>query len=811
MSKQIDCVLCGLPTSHPLKNDAGDVFCCPACREVSALLAESTGSQLETAVFSPTTANTEITAVSLSGMWCPSCAWLINERLDRSTGVQAAEVNFIRQEALITYNPEQTDPRRITRQIKKFGYGARLEGDKPYNEEEAQWNLLLVSGVLVMHIMVLSFMLYFREWTGRAIPETAWLEDIFRTMIAFISVPVIFLIGLPILRAGLASLVRGRPNTHTLIAIGSFAALGLSIRNMMVGQDGVYFDTAAILLFLVAVGHWLELRAQKVSSQTVEKLWQQIPPEALWLSADGWQTTPADEVPMGARVRIRPGERFPVDGIIASGEGDVDESVVTGEPDPIPRGANDKALAGTVNLDGAFEIITTAVGAETIVGQIGRLLHQALWQRAPVEQTADKLASWLVPFAVVVSMLTFAFWTWQESMEVGLINALAVLLIACPCALGIATPLTLWVGLGRAAKAGIILRYTGVLERLASIEEIYFDKTGTLTKRPIRLQKVATDGMNETEFLTRISAVESLSEHPLGQAIVAGAEKLTIVNCQLSIVNFRALPGQGVAAVVEKEPIWIGNQGLMEQNGLKLSSNLQKTEAAWQNEDLTVIYAGWSGYIRGIIGLGEIAREEAVETIAHLQTQELDVAVLTGDDENAGKRWRKTLNIPVYAAQHPEDKVAHLQSASNAAMVGDGINDSPALAAAAVGLAVRQGTDIAQSAADAILMQEDLRAVPWLVALSRLSMHKVRQNLAWAVGYNGIGIVLAVTGLLQPSLAALLMVCSNLIVTANALRLRNADIGDWGFEVTESNEEENNEEETETINRATLEVAQSPA
>jgi len=380
-------------------------------------------------------------------------------------------------------------------------------------------------------------------------------------------------------------------------------------------------------------------------------------------------------------------------------------------------------------------------------------------------------------------MLTFAFWTWQESMEVGLINALAVLLIACPCALGIATPLTLWVGLGRAAKAGIILRYTGVLERLASIEEIYFDKTGTLTKRPIRLQKVATDGMNETEFLTRISAVESLSEHPLGQAIVAGAEKLTIDNCQLSIVNFRALPGQGVSAVVEKEPIWIGNQGLMEQNGLKLSSNLQKTEAAWQNEDLTVIYAGWSGYIRGIIGLGEIAREEAVETIAHLQTQELDVAVLTGDDENAGKRWRKTLNIPVYAA----------------------------LAAAAVGLAVRQGTDNAQSAADAILMQEDLRAVPWLVALSRLSMHKVRQNLAWAVGYNGIGIVLAVTGLLQPSLAALLMVCSNLIVTANALRLRNADIGDWGFEVTESNEEENNEEETETINRATLEVAQSPA
>ncbi|MCP4360398.1 MAG: cation-translocating P-type ATPase [Chloroflexi bacterium] len=769
-SEQAQCTLCGLTTALPLTNTAGDFFCCPACLEVSALLAESP-SPTQTMAAS---GQCETTAVSLSGLWCPSCAWLINERLDRAPGIQSADVNFIQREAQVSYDPAQTSPRRIARQIKQFGYGARLAGDKPHNEEEAQWNLLLVSGVLVMHIMILSFMLYFREWTGRASADTEWMADIFRLMIAVISVPVIFLIGLPILRAGAASLLRGRPNTHTLIAIGAFAALGLSVRNLMVGQSSVYFDTAAILLFLMAVGHWLELRAQKVSGEAVERLWQQIPSEATWLTADGWQTTPADKVSVGTRVRVRPGKRFPVDGVVAVGEGDVDESVVTGEPDPVPHNAGDKVLAGTVNLDGTFELITTAVSAETVVGQIGRLLHQALWQRAPVEQLADKLAAHLVPIAVILSLASFAFWTWWDSMETGLIIALSVLLIACPCALGIATPLTLWVGLGRAAEEGIILRYTAVLERLAAVKQIYFDKTGTLTQRPIRLQKVDTDGVAETEFMRWVTAVESYSEHPLGQAIVSGAEQQF---SDQAVHHFRVWPGQGVSGTIDDTPVWIGNRRLMEYHELTLPSDLQETAATWQEDDLTVVYAGWHGRVRGLIGLGELIRDDALETIQQLQALETDVAVLTGDDENAGRRWRRTLNIPVYAEQRPEDKVARLQAATGqTAMVGDGINDGPALAAAAVGLAVRQGTDVAQSAADVILLHDDLRAVPWLMGLSTAAMRKVKQNLAWAIGYNSIGLLLAITGFLQPSLAALLMVLSNLIVTTNALRLRRTKI-----------------------------------
>lgn len=773
-----ECTLCGLSTAHPLTNAAGDIFCCPACLEVSALLAEAPAPP-NTAV-SPE--QCETTAVSLSGLWCPSCTWLINERLNRATGIQNANVNFIQREALVTYDPQQTSPRRIVRQIKQFGYGARLAGDKPYNEEEAQWNILLVSGVLVMHIMVLSFMLYFREWTGRASPDTEWLADIFRLMIAVLSVPVILIIGLPILRAGTASLLRGRPNTHTLIALGSFAALGLSIRNLILGQGGVYFDTAAILLFLMAIGHWLELRAQKVSSETVERLWQQMPATVTWLTADGWQTTPIDEVAVGARVRVVPGERFPVDGLVAVGQGDVDESIVTGEPDPVPHKAGDTVLAGTINLDGVFELITTAVNTDTVVGQIGHLLHQALWQRAPVERLADQLAARLVPLAVLLSLVSFAFWTWQDSVEKGLVVALSVLLIACPCALGIATPLTLWVGLGRAAEAGVILRYTAVLERLATITQIFFDKTGTLTQRPIRLQKVVMDGVTEEEFLAWVTAVESLSEHPLGQAIVHGVDQKLSDQASLAptVNEFQVLAGQGVCALVDGVTIWIGNRRLMEENSLLLSTELQETAVSWRQADWTVVYAGWNGHVHGLIGLGEVMRDEVPEIIAQLQALGMEIAVLTGDDQTAGQRWQKQLNIPVYAEQYPEDKVTRLQtSTQKTAMVGDGINDGPALAAAMVGLAVRQGTDVAQSAADAILLHDDLRAVPWLIELSTMAMKKVQQNLSWAIGYNGVGLLLAMSGLLQPSLAALLMVLSNLIVTTNALHLRKTAVSSW--------------------------------
>lgn len=771
------CDLCGLPSRHPLTDEEGHAFCCPACLEVSTLLREDVADSP-----APATAaemgETETAVFSLGGMWCPSCAWLIGERLRRTPGVATADVSFLQREARIAFDAHAVNPARLQRRIRQTGYRAWHPGEKAPDEEEAHWNRLLISGVLTMHIMVLSFMLYFREWTGRASAETAWLENIFELMILVMSVPVILVIGLPILRAGAAGLLHGRPNTHTLIAIGSFAAFALSLRNFIAGSGGIYFDTAAVLLFLIAIGRWLEMRAQKVSKQAVERLWERVPAQATQITADGDVMVAADAVLPGAKIRVRPGERFPVDGLIALGEGDIDESLLTGEPEAVTRSPGDTVYAGTVNLDGAFEVVTTAVGAESAVGQIGRLLHQALWQRAPVERLADKVAAWMVPTAVLLAAGTFLFWSNRLGVEAGLMNALSVLLIACPCALGIATPLTLWLGVGKATEAGVILRQTEVLVQLAQVRQVFFDKTGTLTQRPLRLQTVYANGLPQETFIEWVAAVEAQSEHPVAQAIANDAGRFTTTLLPPPVQHFRALPGQGVMAQLDDTPIWVGSRRLMEANELIASLAIAEAVTAWQADGLTVVYAGWNGRVQGILGLGERLRPETAVAMAALQEMNMCVAVLTGDDAAAGRRWQAALGVPVIAALSPEQKVAQLQtSGAGTLMVGDGLNDGPALAAATVGIAVSQGTDVAQAAANAVLLNNDLQVIPWLLRLARMTMKKVRQNLIWAFVYNVLGLALAVTGTLQPAIAALFMVFSNLIVTGNALRLRRVETG----------------------------------
>jgi heavy metal translocating P-type ATPase len=690
--------------------------------------------------------------------------------------VEDVEVSFVQREARVTFDPDRTGPRRCVRRVRRLGYRAWLPGDSPYDEEEAHWQRLLIGGTLTMHVMAISLIIYVREWLGWSSPDTAWLTEFFHLVLFVGGLPVMLILGLPILRAGIASLFRGRPNMHTLIALGAFTAFALSVRNLFfLGLDQVYFDTATMLLFLVSLGRWLEMQAQKASGRAVERLWEKMPQEATRITAEGEQRMPVDQIPMGARVRIRPGERFPVDGLVATGAGDVDESLLTGEPNPVSHQAGDKVLAGTINLDGAFDVITSAVGAETVAGQIGHLLYQALWQRAPVERLADRLAALMVPLAIVIAGGTFAFWTVRTGPEVGLLYALSVLLIACPCALGLATPLTLWVALGRAAEGGVILRGTGVLERLAGVRHLFFDKTGTLTQRPFQLQALAPNGLNENSFLTKVAAIEAPSEHPLAQAVVSAARRRELTLPE--VTQFRARPGQGVEGRLNGTTLWVGNERLMAAQELKLPAPMAATAKEWRQQGLGVVYAGWDGQVAGLLGLGEELRSEAVDVVTNLKAMNLPVTVLTGDDAMAGERWQRLLKIPVYAEQQPKDKMAHLQTTPGpVAMVGDGINDGPALAAATVGMTVNHGTDVARAAADVVLVRDDLRPVPWLIELARLTMQRVRQNLAWAFFYNVIGLALAVMGYLQPVLAAIAMVASSLIVTGNALRLRRVPL-----------------------------------
>ncbi len=763
------CSLCGLTTLHPLTNERGDVFCCPSCKEVSALLEETPAAPAVLV----NEADAENITLALGGMWCSSCAWLVSEQLKRTKGVASAEVSFIQQQANITFDSSITNYQLLKKRVKSLGYKATLPGEKPYDEEESFYTRLLIGAVMVLHDMVVGTGIYVREIFNLATPESQPLVDFFQVMMLITSIPVLLLLGLPILRAGFASLLRGQPNIHTLITIGTFSAFGLSVYHLIVGRGGLYFDTATMLIFLVSVGRWLEMQAHKSSNKAVMKLLEQIPGTATVVTAEEDKSVHVADLKPGMRVRIRPGERFPVDGLIARGEGDVDESLLTGEPKPVSRREGEAVKAGTINLDGSFEVIATAVGESTMAGQVGRLLHEALWARSPLERTVDKLSAWMTPAALALATIAFLIWNSISGFEQGLLVALSVLLIACPCALGLATPLTLWLSLERAAESGAILRSTASLDRLAKIERVFFDKTGTLSQLPMKVQELFSSQYSVTsdQFLQIVASVENESEHPLAKAIVeyARSRNITLIKPE----SFKAIPAMGVIAQSKienrKSSIVIGSARLMSANGLSMPGEISQQAEAWQEAGLVVVYAGWDGQVVGAAGLGETVRAEAKEVVAQLQSRGLELGVLTGDEVRAGERWQKTLGIPVQAALTPDEKMKRL--AGNAAMVGDGINDAPALAAATVGLAMNHGTDVARTAADIVLMRDDLTIIPWLIDLSRESMKRVRQNLGWAVVYNLLGVALAMAGLLQPVFSAFAMVASSIFVTSNAMRM----------------------------------------
>ena len=770
----VTCSLCELTTYHPLTNKQGDVFCCPSCREVAALLAEAPALPIKQEQAKGAEGSAEI-ILTLGGMWCSSCAWLVSEQLRRTPGVVSAEVSFIQKQANLTYDASLLDARKIKKRVRSLGYQAALPNEKPYDEEESFYTRLLIGGVMVLHDMIVGAGIYGRELLGWATPETAWLVHFFQLMMLVTSLPVLILLGLPILRAGLASLLRLQPNIHTLIAIGTFSAFALSVRNFISGSGGLYFDTATMLIFLVSIGHWLEMQAHKSSSKAVARLLEQIPDKAIIVTGKRDRSVPVSELKPGQRVRVRPGERFPVDGLIAIGEGDVDESLLTGEPRPVTHREGQAVKAGTISLDGSFEVITTAVGDSTAAGQIGRLLHEALWNRSPIERLADKLSAWMTPIALALATIAFLIWNYFSGFETGLLVALSVLLIACPCALGLATPLTLWLALGRAAESGVILRSTAALERLARVKKVFFDKTGTLTKLPMQVGGIylvpASFGkgaeVKEREFLQIVASIENASEHPMAKAIVDCARGKKIKLSKPT--EFKALPGMGVTAKLDGKIIVIGSARFMSAQGLILPVRLKKQAEAWKDSGQVVVYAGWGGKTIGLIGLGETIRCEVSEVMTQLQSRGLTLGVLTGDEKQAGARWQKILGIPVHASLSPDEKMSYLLE--DAAMIGDGINDGPALAAATVGLAMNHGTDVARTASDIVLMREDLSVIPWLVDLSRETMKRVRQNLGWAFIYNLIGIGLAMAGLMQPVFAALAMVLSSVFVTANAMKM----------------------------------------
>ncbi len=760
------CELCGLDVRSPVEGEEGRFFCCSACQEVDRLLRTQPIVASEDDV---PIENTTTVGLELSGMWCASCSWAIEETLLRTPGVQSADVSFVSGEARVDFDDRVTSPARLKRRVRRLGYRASLPEDKSRDEENSVYYRLLIGAVFTMNVMMISLSLYAARWLNWwAASGREHIQGFLEIILLVGSIPVLVILGIPILKAGMVSLARGRPNIHTLIAIGSLSAFGLSVRNLIVGSDRLYFDTATVLLLLVTFGHWLELRARKKGTEAVDKLWRQIPEQATLVTRDGLVEVAVEDVSPGDRVLVKAGDRFPVDGVVATGSGDVDKSLLTGESLPEKTVPGDEAFAGTVSIDGGFELIASAVGADTAAGEIGRLLHDALWQRSPTSRLADKVAGYVVPAAVALALLTFLFWANRSGTEDALLNGLAVLLIACPCALGIATPLTTWLAVGKAADNGVIPRSFSAVENAAQVDHVAFDKTGTLTSRTFEIRAFECEGAPEDELLRLAASVEQRSEHPVGVAIVEAAGS-DIELCD----DFQVYPASGVGGVVEGLQVHVGNETLMRDESIVISGHLLEVASEWRRQGDLPVFVARDGTALGLIGLGENVRLDIAETFTRLVDQGVEVSILTGDSVEAGDRWREALGVAVTADLAPAEKSESVnRSGPSVAMVGDGINDAPSMASALVGISVSDASDVARSAADVVIVSDSLESVPWFLGLSRATMRKVRQNLTWAFGYNIVGMALAALGYLPPVVAAALMVTSSVVVTANSSRLR---------------------------------------
>jgi len=616
-----------------------------------------------------------------------------------------------------------------------------------------------------------------------------------------IATPVVFWGGWPFFVRAWHSVVNRSPNMFTLIGLGVAVAYVFSVVALLAPSifphsfrhDGAvprYFEPAAVIVTLVLLGQVLELRARSKTGMAIKALLSLAPKTARRIRYDGVEEDiPLVEIKSGYELRVRPGEKVPVDGVVLEGHSAIDESMITGEPIPVEKSPGDRVVGGTVNQTGSFVVRAERVGSETLLAQIVQMVADAQRSRAPIQRLADQVSAYFVPAVIAVAVLTFLVWSLigpEPRMAYGLVNSVAVLIIACPCALGLATPMSIMVASGKAAQNGVLFRNAEAIELLRRVNVLVVDKTGTLTEGRPRLRTVIADpGIEDRTILFLAASLELASEHPLAAAIVSGARERRIQPGKAT--SFRSLTGKGVVGEVDQRQVVLGNRLLLDD--LQLNPGQLANEAdRLRHEGQTVMFVAVDGAVKGLLGVADPIKESASGSIDHLHAQGIRIVMLTGDSRTTAQSVAKQLNVDeVIAEVLPEDKlevVKRFQVQGNVvAMAGDGINDAPALAQADVGIAMGTGTDIAMKSADVTLLKGDLRGIVRARILSRLTMSNIKQNLFFAFVYNSFGVPVAagvlypVFGiLLSPMIAAAAMSFSSVSVIANALRLRRARI-----------------------------------
>jgi Cu+-exporting ATPase len=622
----------------------------------------------------------------------------------------------------------------------------------------------------------------------------AWIEFALAT-------PVVLWAGWPFFERGWASIVHRSPNMFTLIAIGAGSAYLYSVAAVVApgifpptfrdssGNLSLYFEAASVITALVLLGQVLELKARSQTSSAIKALLGLAPKTARRISQDGTEADVAlSEVQVGDRIRVRPGEKIPTDGSVIEGRSSVDESMVSGEPIPVEKTTGAKVVGGTINGTGSFVMKAERVGADTLLAQIVKMVSEAQRTRAPIQRLADRVAKFFVPAVLVSSAITFAVWAIfgpQPHYAHALVNAVAVLIIACPCALGLATPMSIMVGTGRGAGEGILIRNAESLEIFEKVNTLVVDKTGTLTEGKPRLTEVVpAEGFDEAQLLQSVASLEKASEHPLAAAIVAGAREKNIE--LVPVADFQSITGKGVTGTLQSKRIGVGNAALIEELGAS-SETLQARAEGLRKEGQTVMFVTSDGRFAGLIAVADPIKESAVQAIQQLKQAGIRVVMVTGDNQTTAAAVAQKLGIDFEADVLPEKKadvVKTLQSqGAVVAMAGDGVNDAPALAQAQVGIAMGTGTDVAMETGGITLVKGDLRGIVKARRLSQRTMGNIRQNLFFAFIYNALGVPLAagvlypVFGLLlNPMIAAAAMSFSSISVIANALRLRTAKL-----------------------------------
>ena len=713
--------------------------------------------------------------LKIDGMTCASCVARVEKALAKVPGVVSAEVNLATERAQVRVaSPAVREA--LLAAVEGAGYEARLvEQDAPPETESVNhWWPVALAAVLSVPLMLP--MLAMPLGLDLGIP--GWLQLALAT-------PVQFWLGARFYRAGWKAVLAGSGNMDLLVALGTSAAYGLSLYLLFkhAGHAGMhlYFEASAVVITLVLLGKWLETRAKRQTTEAIRAL-NALRPDMARVRRDGVEReVPIAQVSVGDRVVIRPGERVPVDGEILEGESELDESLITGESLPVARRAGARVTGGAVNGSGLLLVRTTAIGAESVLARIVRLVESAQARKAPIQRLVDQVAAVFVPVVLVLAALTLLAWGMtQGDWEQAVLNAVAVLVIACPCALGLATPTAIMAGTGVAARHGILIKDAEALEHAHALQLIAFDKTGTLTEgRPALVAFEAVDPADAegTVLLRAAAAVQAGSEHPLARAVGLAAAQRGLQWPAASEVH--ALAGRGVSAMVEGSELRLGSRRLMQEMGVAVAP-LAARAAALEAEGRTVSWlarAGEAPALLGLLAFGDEAKPGARAAIARLHAMGVRTVLLTGDNRGAGEAIGRALGIgEVRAEVLPEDKariVAELKTGGQrVGMVGDGINDAPALAAADVGFAMSTGTDVAMHASGVTLMRGDPALVADAISVSRRTYAKIRQNLFWAFAYNVVGIPLAAAGMLNPVIAGAAMAASSVSVVSNALWLR---------------------------------------